>query len=126
MAERLQKIGILTVDDLLRGDASSIASRLKHRRIDANVVLQWQQQATLVCRVPMMRGHDAQFLVAAEVTTPEQLAACEPRELYPRIKTIADSAEGKRIVRGGVSPDLEEVTQWIAYAQEHRSLAAAA
>ncbi|MBB3210296.1 putative flap endonuclease-1-like 5' DNA nuclease [Rhodopirellula rubra] len=125
MAERLNKIGIYTVDDLLQADAEEIAEGLSHRRIDAATVLEWQQQATLVCRVPMMRGHDAQFLVAAGVTTPEELASSEPVSLFATVETIAHSNEGKRIVRGGKLPDLEEVTEWIEYASEHRPLKAA-
>lgn len=126
MAERLNKIGIYTVDDLLTRDAESIAERLKHRRIDAATVLTWQQQSTLVCRVPMMRGHDAQFLVATGVTTPEQLATSNPVSLFAKVDEVAHSTEGKRIVRGGKLPDLEEVTEWVTYAGQNRSLKAAA
>jgi predicted flap endonuclease-1-like 5' DNA nuclease len=125
MAERLNKIGIYTVDDLLQADPGTIAASLNHRRIDESTVLQWQQQAALVCRVPMLRGHDAQFLVAAGMTTPEQLAASDPVSLFAEVEAIAHSAEGKRIVRGGKLPDLEEVTEWIEYATQHRSLKAA-
>lgn len=125
MAARLEQIGIQTVDDLLTTDAETIADGLDHRRIDAEIVLQWQQQATLVCRVPMLRGHDAQLLVAADVTTPEQLAMQNAAVLFPEIDAIVRSAEGKRIVRGGKLPDLEEVTEWIQYAGHHRQLQAA-
>ncbi|MCM2374084.1 DUF4332 domain-containing protein [Aporhodopirellula aestuarii] len=125
MAERLNKIGIETVDDLLNADPAEVAAGLKNRRIDESTVLEWQQQATLVCRVPMMRGHDAQFLVAAGVTTPEELADCDPVSLFATVEAIANSNEGKRIVRGGKAPDLEEVTEWIEFAADHRPLKAA-
>lgn len=125
MAERLNKIGIFTVDDLLQTDAETIAEQLNHRRIDAETILQWQQQATLVCRVPMIRGHDAQFMVAVDVTTPEELAVSDPVSLFAKVDDVANSAEGKRITRGGKLPDLEEVTEWIGYASQHRSLNAA-
>lgn len=125
MAERLNKIGIVTVDDLLQGDAAEIAENLRHRRVETSTVNQWQQQTTFVCRVPMMRGHDAQFLVAAGVTTAEELAACDPQELFELVDEIAQSSEGKRIARGGALPDLDEVTQWVENAAEHRSLRAA-
>ncbi len=125
MAERLNKIGVDTVNDLLQADPATIASKLSHRRIDESMVMQWQQQAAFVCRVPMLRGHDAQFLVAAGVTSPEQLAASDPVSLFAEVEAIAHSAEGKRIVRGGKLPDLEEVTEWIEYATQHRSLKAA-
>ncbi|MEM6690130.1 MAG: DUF4332 domain-containing protein [Planctomycetota bacterium] len=125
MASRLEAIGIVTVDDLLNADATEIAEALDHRRVDAETVLAWQQQSTLVCRVPMLRGHDAQLLVAAEITTPEELATQDPESLFPSIDEVARSSEGKRIVRGGKLPDLEEVTEWVQYASHHRSLQAA-
>jgi hypothetical protein len=125
MAERLGAVGIYTVDDLLGADPDTVASELDHRRVDSDTVLEWQQQATLVCCVPMLRGHDAQLLVAAEITTPEKLAVADAEELFGIIDPIARSSEGKRIVRGGKLPDLEEVTDWIHYAQHHRELRAA-
>ncbi len=89
LAERLNAVEIYTVDDLLNADPASLAADLDHRQIDADTVAQWQQQATLVCRVPMLRGHDAQLLVAAEITTPEELASCDPGELFGIIDPIA-------------------------------------
>ena len=103
----------------------TVASQLDHRRVDADTVLQWQQQAALVCRVPMLRGHDAQLLVAAEVTTPEELAEYDAEELFGIVDPIARSSEGKRIIRGGKLPDLEEVTDWINFGNQHRELVAA-
>lgn len=125
MAERLYSIGVNTVDDLLSRSASSIASDLKLSKVDAAIVRQWQQQAELVCRVPMLRGHDAQLLVAAGVTDAKKLAACEPHALLMQIEPIAISREGKAIIRGGKLPDLAEINEWISNAQQHRDLVAA-
>ena len=115
----------MTVDDLFTADADAVAEQLDHRRVDADLVRQWQAQATLVCRVPMLRGHDAQFLVAAGVTTPEELAVQDVATLFPIVDEIARGSEGKRIVRGGKLPDREEVTEWIGYAAHQRLLRAA-
>ncbi|TWU02086.1 DUF4332 domain-containing protein [Neorhodopirellula pilleata] len=125
MAERLNRIGIVTVNDLLTSDAAAVAEKLKHRRIDRATVTQWQNQATLVCRVPMLRGHDAQFLVAVGVTTPEELAASNAAALFAKVDRVAQSSEGKQIVRGGKLPDLDEVSEWIGYANQNRELNAA-
>lgn len=125
MAARLEAVGIHTVDDLVSADADVLASELDHRRIDADVIVAWQHQATLVCRIPMLRGHDAQLLVAAEVTTAEEVAAFEPSDLLELIDPVARSNEGKRILRGGKLPDLEEITEWISYAGQNRELVAA-
>ena len=125
MAARLEAIGIHTVNDLLTADPETAAAELDHRRIDAETFLQWQQQATLVCRVPMLRGHDAQLLVAAEITSAEELAVQEANELFSLIDPIARGSEGKRIIRGGKLPDMEEITEWIDYSQHQRALQAA-
>ena len=125
MEERLQAIGIHTVDDLLKAEAEEVAHELDHRRVDADTVLQWQQQTTLVCCVPMLRGHDAQLLVSAEIVTPEDLANCDAEDLFGIIEPIARSNAGKRILRGGNVPDLEEVTDWVNFAQHTRELRAA-
>lgn len=125
MAERLNRIGIYTVNDLLSTDAATTAEKMKHRRVDEETVTHWQHQATLVCRVPMMRGHDAQFLVAVGVMTAEELAACDATTLFAKVDEVAHSSEGKQIVRGGNLPDFEEVSGWIECANQNRALKAA-
>jgi len=125
MAERLHRIGVKTVADLLNRSASSIADALKVAKVDADLVRQWQHQATLVCRVPMLRGHDAQLLVAAGITDPAKLAGCDASWLLKQIDPIASSREGKAILRGSKHPDLAEMHEWISNAQQHRELVAA-
>ena len=125
LAERFTKIGIPTVADFLRADAEQAAQRLGHRRVTVDVIRQWQQQTTLVCRIPELRGHDAQILVACGVTEPEQLAKLDPAELWKKVQPFADSTEGKRIIRGSAAPDVEEVGNWIRWAAQARTLRAA-
>jgi predicted flap endonuclease-1-like 5' DNA nuclease len=125
MAERLHRIGVVTVDDLLNRSAASIADELKIGKVDKSTVRQWQQQAALVCQVPMLRGHDAQLLVAAGITEPSRLATCEASWLLKQIEPVASSREGKTILRGGKHPDLAEMREWISNAQRHRELVAA-
>ena len=74
MATKLEAHGILTVDQLLAADAEHLADKLDHRRIDAETIVAWQEQARLVCRIPNLRGHDAQLLVACDITSPEALS----------------------------------------------------
>lgn len=125
-AQRLGTVGIYTVDDLLKANANDIANRLNNRRINAETIQQWQDQARLVCQVPELRGHDSQILVACGITDPEQLAGKRPVDLMAVVGPFADTSEGERIVRGGRKPDLEEVTDWIRWAQSSRSLSSAA
>ncbi|MCA9225020.1 MAG: DUF4332 domain-containing protein [Planctomycetales bacterium] len=88
-------------------------------------MLEWQLQSALVCRVPELRGHDSQILVACGVTEPEQLANYDPRDLWAIVAPFIDTKAGQRIVRGGRAPDLDEVTQWIHFANHARQLKAA-
>ena len=72
-----------------------------------------------------MRGHDAQLLVAAGISSPERLAKSNPVKLYEEIRTLAESAQGKRMLRGATGPDLDEVRSWVESAGLCRPLAAA-
>ena len=71
MAERLSGIGIETVDDLLNADPESVAEELDHRRVDAETIEAWQHQATLVCGIPMLRGHGRRTAGCSRVHDPE-------------------------------------------------------
>jgi energy-coupling factor transporter ATP-binding protein EcfA2 len=125
MASKLEEHGINTVADLLNADAAQLATDLEHRRVDEETVVAWQDQARLVCRIPNLRGHDAQLLVACEKKSPESVALMEASELLTEVAKIAGSKEGQRILRGSKEPDLDEVTDWIQWASSSRSLAAA-
>ncbi len=125
MAARLEKLGILTVDQLLAANAESLADKLNMRRVDAATIRGWQEQARLVCRIPNLRGHDAQLLVACNLTSPEELANMNPAGVLTQVLVVAETGEGQRILRGGKQPDLEEVTDWINWASQCRSLNAA-
>lgn len=125
-AKRLEKAGIDTVADLLACDPADTAAQLRVRYIDAALIEEWQAQARLVCRTPNLRGHDAQILVACDVTQPAQLAAADVDELLAAAQEFALSAEGKRVLRSSAVPDREEVEDWIAWAGQARELPLAA
>jgi predicted flap endonuclease-1-like 5' DNA nuclease len=124
-AERFEKIGIITVADFLRQTAESMAERLNYKRLSAEVLRTWQHQTRMVCRIPNLRGHDAQLLVACDVIEPDELAIMDPRVLFDVIGPFSDTKEGLKIIRSGKKPDLEEVTDWIDWARHTRSLQAA-
>ena len=121
-AERLGAIGIRTVADFLQADPAATAARLKRRSVDGNVIRVWQQQTILVCRVPWLRGHDAQILVACGVTDPEALAKLDAASFWKTVQPFVESAEAKRMLRNSKAPDLEEVTHWIQWAGQARTL----
>lgn len=124
-AQRLNAQSIYTVEQLLEANPETVARRLGHRRISADTVRQWQDQARIVCRIPNMRGHDAQMLVACQITSPETLTHMSPESVLRQVLTFAQSAEGQRVLRGNKEPDLAEVRDWIAWASQSRSLKAA-
>ena len=121
-AERFREIGVRTVGQLLKGDADEIAERLGLSRVDGDTVLAWQQQTELVCRVPNLRGHDAQLLVACGIETAEQLAAADVDRLLGKVRPFALGSEGQRLLRKAPVPDRNEVADWIRWAQNTRAL----
>ena len=124
-AQMMETIGVRTIEDLLSMAPDRLAEKLNHRRITSSVIQQWQAQSRLMCQIPELRGHDAQILVACRVTTPENLASKKPAELFAIVEPFSSSKEGERIIRNGRKPDLAEVTEWIQWAANARSLKAA-
>ena len=125
MAEKLQAINIKTVGDLVASDESEIADALAEKGVNKEVVAQWQQQAMLVCRIPNLRGTDAQLLVASGCTTAEAVASMNAASLYAAITSVASSKQGQRFLRGGNAPDRQRVEHWIEWAQNSRAVRAA-
>ena len=124
-AQLLEAIGIRTVEDLMSMTAERISEKLNLRRITPEIIQQWQHQSRMVCQIPELRGHDAQILVACGITTPEELAAKNPSNLFTVVDPFSHSKEGERIIRSGKKPDLEEVTEWVQWAANARSFKAA-
>jgi nucleotidyltransferase/DNA polymerase involved in DNA repair/outer membrane murein-binding lipoprotein Lpp len=124
-AEMMEAIGIRTVEDLLSITPDRLAEKLSHRRITTWIIQQWQAQSRLMCQIPELRGHDAQILVACHIITPESLAVQKPAELFAVVEPFSRTKEGERIIRTGRKPDLAEVTEWIQWAANARSLRAA-
>ncbi len=125
MAERLSPLGVISVGDLIASQPAEIAAQLNDKNVTTETVTQWQQQALLVCRIPNLRGHDAQLLVGAGYFTAEQIAAADTSLVYDKVIRFASSKSGVRILRGTAAPDLEEVTNWVQWSQNCRAIRAA-
>ncbi|MCU0707338.1 MAG: DUF4332 domain-containing protein [Pirellula sp.] len=125
MAERLAAVNVITVGDLIAAEAKDIATALADKNVSAQVVAEWQQQTMLVCRIPNLRGQDAQLLVAAGYSTAELVAAADPESLYEAVTKVAQSRLGQRFLRGGNPPDAARTAQWILWAQKCRGVRAA-
>lgn len=124
-AKRLNGVGIRTVAQLIAADPDAVAPKIKVHHITADVMAEWQAQAVLVCRIPMLRGHDAQLLTGCGYENPEAIARANADMLLIEVEEFAETSAGERILRGSSPPDLEEVTNWIAWARQARRLQAA-
>ena len=124
-ARRFADLGIETVGDLIIADPRSTAVAMNHRQIDEVKIEEWQTQAKLACRIPGIRGHDAQLLVACGFDDPDEIVEAEADQLLSLVEEYADSPEGKSILRNGKVPDLAEVEDWIAWSKKARPLQAA-
>jgi predicted flap endonuclease-1-like 5' DNA nuclease len=121
-AQLFEAIGVRTVFDLLKINTDQAAEQIANPRITAAVLKDLQAQALLVCRVPELRGHDAQYLVACQVRTAEQLGNCHAETLLIQVQEFLKTTVGQRLQRGGKTPDLAEVQEWINSARGARSL----
>lgn len=126
MAERLRDLGVLTVSDLLGRPAGSIAASLNDSKWPEKLIADWQRQASLMCRIPELRGHDAQVLVACGVDSVERLASMAPNALWEIVGPFVKTKEAARLLRSSTPPDVAEVTDWIRWASHSRSLRDAA
>jgi uncharacterized protein YhaN len=120
MAEKLSKLGVITVSDFLNRPAQWIADKLGDSKLSADTLRTWQSQSSLMCQVPGLRGHDAQLLVACDITTPEQILSYSPDRLLAIVGPLAESREGQRMLRSANAPDMEEIQDWIRWAQASR------
>lgn len=112
-AALLERHQVKTVADLLASSPDTLAAELKDRHLDAATLRTWQLQASLCCSVPLLRGHDAQILVACGVTSAAELAHSDPDSLLQKVNAFVATPAGDRILRGGAKPDRAEVTGWI-------------
>lgn len=125
-ASRLEEAGVETVADFLACNAEELADRLAEiegaeRMADPERLREWQLQAALACRIPNLRGHDAQILVACGVHDPETLTAIDPTTLEREVAEFVATPEGQRVLRDGKEPDANEIADWIAWAHQARA-----
>ncbi len=125
MADKLEVIGIVSVSDLLSANPEQVAKNLNLSKVTSNLVRDWQDQARLVVRVPNLRGHDAQILVACGIRSPEALARIDANSLLNKASSFCASPQGQRVLRGGDAPDMAEVQDWIQWASDSRNVIAA-
>lgn len=124
-AKRLRKAGIRKVSDLLECDVELIAEATRASYVTEESLTEWQNQSRLQCRVPGLRGHDAQILVACGLSDPDAICQMTPDAILEVVEPFATSTEGERILRSSNPPDRAEITNWIEWSGLSRSLRAA-
>lgn len=122
-AEKLNAAGIDCVDDLLKAHPIALAARLNDRHITEQTIIDWQDQARLVCTIPGLRGTGAQLLVGAGYRTAEAVAEVDAAELCAAVLAFATGSDGQRVLRDGTPPDIERIKAW---AESARNVMAAA
>ena len=117
MAQRFAEHGIHTVGEFLGHDPRDMAGLLDDKRIDAETLEAWQDQAHLVIKIPGLRGTHAQLLVGAGYRWPDAIAESDPVEFAAGILNFAITEPGKRILRDGNPPDIEKIKDWVSSAK---------
>lgn len=112
-AKRFAKIGITTVAQFLDASPEEMAEQLDTRWINEELLVDWQDQARLVCDVPSLCGYKAQLLVGVECRDAASLASERAKPLHKKIKAFAQTSEGKRALRSSRVPSKEDIAQWI-------------
>ncbi|HEV7279718.1 MAG TPA: DUF4332 domain-containing protein [Pirellulaceae bacterium] len=123
-AKRMEQVGVRTVAEFLRASADQLAKKIDAEHLPAARLREFQLQTKLVLRIAGLRGHDAQFLVGAGYTEPDEIAASKAEELLADVLEFIETPEGERALRSGAKPDLAEVRGWIEGARRPRTLTA--
>lgn len=112
-AKRLEAVGVHTIADLLALEPEKGQRDIGARHISAQLIRDWQAQATLACSVPGMKSREAQALVACGVRTAEDLAKANPADLTEAIANWGLSEEGARAWGTAPAPSVEDVSTWV-------------
>ncbi|MDH4982666.1 DUF4332 domain-containing protein [Hyphomicrobium sp. D-2] len=122
-ADRLAKVDIFFVADLIAADAQKLAKKLKAIGIRPDAFVLWQQQAQLVMDVPGLRGTHAQLLTGAGYTCADTIAAANDDAVCAAVLEYAASTEGQRLLRQGEPPAREKIMGWVKAAAATRNAA---
>jgi predicted flap endonuclease-1-like 5' DNA nuclease len=122
-ADRLRKVGINTVAELMAADPGALSEQIDVRHITARTIRDWQYQAGLVMTIPDISGTDAQLLVGAGYPRAARVGEASADDLYAAVTDFAKSSDGERVLRSGKRPDMDKVKGWIERAQRIRRAA---
>ncbi len=120
-AKRFRKIGIDTVRQFLNAEPEELEEQLNARWITIELLLQWQDQARLVCQVPDLCDYKSQLLVAVGCRNQAALATEDAFDLAKRIEQFSQTLAGKRILRRNRVPSQDDIAEWITCASQAHS-----
>ena len=117
-ASRLEKVGIVTIGDLLAADVEETATALNVRYITVETLTDWQDQTRLMLEAPGLRVLDSQILVGAGIRSAKDLANASARSVLKAATSFLETPSGSRVLWGSESTVNEgEVKQWIDLAR---------
>ena len=117
-AERLGKVEIETIGDLLEADVEQTAAALNVRYITTKTLTDWQDQTRLMLEAPGLRVLDSQILVGAGIRSADDLANASARSVLEAATSFLETPSGSRVLWGAENPvDEGEVKQWIDLAR---------
>ena len=116
-AKKLNRAGVFRVQDLLSADPDELGEDLNLHYINAETIIDWQDQARLCCDIPRLRGGHAQLLIGAGYRDANEIAISDPRDIHPEIEVYCETEDGQRVNRAGEIPSLTDIGDWITRAQ---------
>lgn len=117
-AERLGKVEIATIGDLLDANVEETAAALNVRYITTKTLTDWQDQTRLMLEAPGLRVLDSQILVGAGIRSADDLANASARSVLEAATSFLETPSGSRVLWGAENPvDEGEVKQWIDLAR---------
>lgn len=121
-ADRLGKVGIFTIGDLLDADVEETATALNVRYITPDTLTDWQDQTRLMLEAPGLRVLDSQILVGAGIRSAKDLANASARSVLKAATSFLETPSGSRVLWGSENKvDEGEVRQWIDLARTAKS-----
>ena len=117
-AERLYRVGINTVRDLINADVEDVAEKVDARHITPQTLTDWQDQALLVLTIPHLRGTHAQLLVGAGFRSAPDIREAGMTTVMARVLRFCASRDGQRILREGPDPAEEKIRAWVENAAD--------
>ncbi len=114
-AEKLQKVGVRTVNALLKKGATrkGRGELAESSGIDETYILKWVNMADLY-RINGVGSEYAELLEKAGVDTVKELRNRKPENLYEKMKEV--NSEKRALVR--VLPGLKKVQGWVEEAKK--------